>query len=139
MAPFPLVTYADTQVLAGSKPIWSYMQSVLASGVMPLPPVQLDPADREALLGWLEAGAPPRLPSEVCSLADAGSAATDDEAAVPDALGDAGYGYVEERGLDARFEDAPAATREASTEGGDADGTNATLDGCVDGTGTPCE
>lgn len=84
MAPFPLLTYADTQVVISNKPIWGYMQSALMRGIMPLPPVQLSPADKATLLGWLAAGAPPSLPSDVCSLVDAG--ALD---GVPDALGDA--------------------------------------------------
>lgn len=86
MAPFPLLTYADTQAVVSGKPIWGYMQKVLVGRMMPLPPVQIEPADRAVLLGWLEAGAPPRLASDVCSVAGAGDDAADGP---PDAVGDA--------------------------------------------------
>ncbi|HEV3189657.1 MAG TPA: hypothetical protein VGY54_04125, partial [Polyangiaceae bacterium] len=65
-APFALVTYADTQALIGGMPIWTYMRSVLENGAMPLPPVKIDPADRDILLRWLGEGAPTSLASGPC-------------------------------------------------------------------------
>jgi hypothetical protein len=67
-APFPLVTYEDTQVIASGQPIWTYMRTALQDGVMPLPPVEIDSADRDTLIRWLDAGAPARTASDQCSL-----------------------------------------------------------------------
>jgi hypothetical protein len=83
MAPFPLLTYADTQVVISNKPIWGYMRMVLMQGIMPLPPVQIGPTDKAILLRWLNAGAPQSLASDVCSRVDAGGLD-----GVPDALDD---------------------------------------------------
>ena len=59
-APFPLVTYADTQTVSNGQPVWQYMRTVVASGAMPLPPVQITAADRDTLTRWLNSGAPAR-------------------------------------------------------------------------------
>jgi hypothetical protein len=66
-APFPLVTYQDTQVVLSGNPLWVHMRNAVDNGIMPLPPVMIDPAARDALLRWLYAGAPARTASDVCS------------------------------------------------------------------------
>jgi hypothetical protein len=67
-APFPLLTYEDTQRPVGLKsiPAWQKMQIVVESGKMPAtflvldPPVQgLTEDERQRLLGWLAEGAEP--------------------------------------------------------------------------------
>jgi hypothetical protein len=80
-APFPLVTYADTQVISTGEPLWHYMRIVVENGVMPLPPVTISAADRDTLTAWLEAGAPARGPTDSCDDGDTGEAGT--EAADP--------------------------------------------------------
>ncbi len=79
-APFALVTYADTQVLVGGRPIWAYMRTVLETGAMPLPPVKIDPADRDTLIRWLDAGAPTSLASGGCAPAIDSGGGDDTEA-----------------------------------------------------------
>jgi hypothetical protein len=66
-APFPLVNYQDTHVVYSGNPIWVHMRNAVESGVMPLPPVQIDAPSRDALLRWLNAGAPARTATDVCS------------------------------------------------------------------------
>jgi len=86
-APFALVTYADTQALLDGMPIWTYMRTVVESGMMPLAPVKIDPADRETLAGWLDAGAPPLLASSLCEQAvDSGGGNDTDTDAGPGSL-----------------------------------------------------
>lgn len=90
-APFSLVTYADTQVLMGGKPLWMDMRTVVESGLMPLSPVQIGVTERESLLAWLRDGAPPRTASDVCSVfvhpTDANvDAGVDPDAGGPDSL-----------------------------------------------------
>jgi len=65
-APFPLVTYDDTQRDVSGKPLWTYMKSALEAGRMPAPPVELAPADRDTLIAWLGDGAPPRPEGTTC-------------------------------------------------------------------------
>jgi hypothetical protein len=67
-APFPLVTYDDTQAIWKGARITSYMLPALQKGIMPLPPVTIAPADRAMLIAWLTAGAPPRMASDMCSM-----------------------------------------------------------------------
>ena len=105
-APFPLVTYADTQAtINGGKPIWQYMLSVVQNGVMPLPPVQIDPGDRDTLLRWLQSGAPARAAGDMCTtiLIDPDAGATLDAGATdePEASADdAGEGSAAETSAD---------------------------------------
>jgi hypothetical protein len=85
-APFPLVSYHDTQVVLSGNPIWVHMRNAVENGIMPLPPVTIDPASRDTLLRWLDAGAPARTASDVCSdpNADPDSGVDADSAAVSD-------------------------------------------------------
>ncbi len=76
-APFPLVTYVDTQVVVNGRPIASYMLAALEIGRMPMPPVQLDPADRETLVRWLRDGAPPKPSGLRCEASDGSAPAHD--------------------------------------------------------------
>jgi hypothetical protein len=101
------VTYADTQVVASGKPLWSYMMVALQNGVMPLPPVQIAPADRDTLIRWLDAGAPPRSSSDMCArpAVDLGEGGVDAEGGALDSPDD-GIGVVESGTLDVRAPDA---------------------------------
>lgn len=63
-APFPLVTYADTQVDMGGRPRWAFMETAVDGEVMPPANIELDPpaekptaAERELLLTWFDEGA----------------------------------------------------------------------------------
>jgi hypothetical protein len=92
-APFSLVTYDDTHVvnaITNGRPIWQYMLSAVQSGLMPLTPVQIAAADRDALLSWLDAGAPARTANDTCSVVsvDPLEAGLDADAAVTDSAGD---------------------------------------------------
>jgi hypothetical protein len=91
-APFALVTYADTQVLVGGRPIWAYMRTVLENGAMPLPPVKIDPADRDALIRWLDAGAPASFASSGCAPAVDSGGGNDTEAGQLSSASDGGAG-----------------------------------------------
>jgi hypothetical protein len=137
-APFPLVTYDDTQVVNNGKPIWQYMLVVLQNGTMPLPPVKIDSTDRDTLIRWLNAGAPPRLAPGGCSepvaSVDGGGGAGAVDARADDPEGEAGSDEREAGGrdggevLDSNDEDDGAA--ESTTERG---GLDASADG--DGAG----
>jgi hypothetical protein len=82
MAPFPLVTYADTHAIDGpsGKPIWSFMFDAVSKNVMPLPPVMISPGDRQVLLDWLSAGAPAAQASDSCTALELADAAVDGDA-----------------------------------------------------------
>ena len=63
-APFPLVTYEDTQVEEAGIVRWERMQDMVDRRLMPPPGLELTPpaqmpteAERELLLAWFEAGA----------------------------------------------------------------------------------
>ncbi len=87
-APFPLVTYDDTQVVASGEPLWHYMRIVVQSGVMPLPPVQISATDRQTLSKWLNAGAPAATAGDTCTpLVDAADGGVEQDAA-PGSAGD---------------------------------------------------
>lgn len=66
-APFPLVTYDDTQVIdAAGDPRWKRMQAMVEMDAMPPDFVKLDPpaekltaSEKELLLSWFEQGAEP--------------------------------------------------------------------------------
>jgi hypothetical protein len=66
-APFPLVTYEDTQQpFAGGKLRWERMKEVVQTDFMPLRGGGLDPPvdyltceEKSTLMGWLEQCAPP--------------------------------------------------------------------------------
>lgn len=66
-APFPLVTYADTQTNVSGRPLWSYMLAALQNNRMPLPPATLSSDQHDALMAWLQAGAPPAESGEECA------------------------------------------------------------------------
>ncbi len=61
-APFPLMTWEQTQAVFRSGPIWRQLGAVVKSGFMPYripanPPVEpLTDAEKQALLAWVEAG-----------------------------------------------------------------------------------
>jgi hypothetical protein len=59
-APFPLLTFEDTQAPYGTmgKQRWQRMAEVVESGFMPLGKT-IPPEDKQALLAWLTACAPP--------------------------------------------------------------------------------
>jgi hypothetical protein len=77
-APFPLVTYADTQVVLDGRPVHEYMSRALESDRMPLAPVRLEQGDRVLLLDWLRAGALPASAGDACGAsADAASDSAD--------------------------------------------------------------
>ncbi len=71
-APFPLVEYADTQVLAGSRVVYSVIVSVVGLeddpvDFMPFQRPPLDSEQRKALLDdWACVCAPPRPDGEMC-------------------------------------------------------------------------
>ena len=65
-APFPLVTYANTQAEMDGKPIWFWMEKYVSEEIMPLPPVEITDDDRTTLLAWLHAGAPARPIGQMC-------------------------------------------------------------------------
>jgi hypothetical protein len=116
MAPFSLVTFADTHASNGGKPIWQYMETAVANGVMPLPPVDIEPADRDTLLRWLQAGATARAPGETCPdetvdpAADAGGASD----AGPD-------GSVDEANASPPVDDSAQPTDPLTVDGGGGD------------------
>lgn len=89
-APFPLVTYQDTQVPSNGVPLWKFMRAVVQSGAMPLPPVQMDTSQRDLLLAWFDAGAPSRSATDMCSepLVDNPDAGSDANGVSNDAGGD---------------------------------------------------
>jgi len=89
-APFPLVTYEDTQVLANGVPLWKFMRAVVQSGAMPLPPVQISGAQRDLLLAWFDAGAPARSSSDMCSDLPASVGGTDANGELNEGGGDEG-------------------------------------------------
>jgi hypothetical protein len=111
-------------------PIWTYMRVVLQKGTMPLPPVKIDPADRDTLLRWLDAGAPTTGGPGLCASAvDSGdgndvaggeASSANDGLTVPNEAGtapsssDAGAaGVPNDEGVDAGEEMALAATPDA--------------------------
>jgi uncharacterized membrane protein len=66
-APVALVTYADTQVDVEGKPLWTYMQTAVEEGRMPLPPYALTADERSMLLEWLRGGAMSAAAGDLCS------------------------------------------------------------------------
>jgi hypothetical protein len=67
-APFPLLTYDDTQVLLGAEqtPVYSKMRVAVGLDYMPLTAIPLDPPvqpltceEKTTLLRWLDQGAQP--------------------------------------------------------------------------------
>lgn len=63
-APFPLVTYEDTQVEEAGITRWERMQDMVDRRLMPPPGIELEPpaemptaAERELLLAWFDEGA----------------------------------------------------------------------------------
>jgi hypothetical protein len=66
-APFPLITWEDTQVVIDDRPLHEWMRDAVDSEKMPLPPVTISERDRETLLAWVREGAPVRPAGEVCA------------------------------------------------------------------------
>jgi hypothetical protein len=73
MAPFPLVTYANTQtdVPGSGNPIWKEMGVVLTPAdmmpaLMPPNPPFLTDAGFHTLIDWIDAGAPPAPEGGAC-------------------------------------------------------------------------
>jgi uncharacterized membrane protein len=64
-APFPLVSYEDSQD-ATSKVIFAFMYQAVESEYMPLEPPKLTDDEKSAILDWACACAPPRDPEEIC-------------------------------------------------------------------------
>jgi hypothetical protein len=79
-------------VLVGGKPVWTYMRAVLESGAMPLPPVKIDPADRDTLIRWLDAGAPTSFVPSACAPAVDSGGGNDTEAGPLSSASDGGAG-----------------------------------------------
>lgn len=65
-APFPLVTYGDTQELYFTQVTFAAMRSAISSTFMPLNPPDLTPAERETMLTWLCSCAPSAPAGTVC-------------------------------------------------------------------------
>ena len=65
-APFPLVTYADTQVLYFSTVTFAAMRSAISTNFMPLTPPDLTLEERETIMKWLCACAPSEPPGTTC-------------------------------------------------------------------------
>jgi hypothetical protein len=129
-APFPLVTYQDTHVVLSGNPTWVHMRNAIENGIMPLPPVQIDPASRDALLRWLYAGAPARTASDLCS----------DPNVDPDggASGDGAVG-ADDASLGMEASQADGAAVEAAKDGADAGAAESGNPGSpdTDGDATP--
>src|ERR1041385_262789 len=77
--PFPLLTWSDTHQIYGEKPIFERMYDAVLSGFMPFqttdispPTVPLTPSEKETLLVWARACAPPR--TTACSTSDGDAA-----------------------------------------------------------------
>ncbi len=68
-APFPLVTYSNTQLVIDGEPLYVHMGRALDSDKMPLPPVEISSDDKTVLLEWLTSGAPARADGESCASA----------------------------------------------------------------------
>lgn len=81
-APFPFVTYSDTQAELDGHPLWYWMERVVSQDIMPLPPVEIGDDEKATLLAWLRAGAPPRAAGESCD-GDAGVEDVAPDTAVP--------------------------------------------------------
>lgn len=76
--PFPLLTWSDTHQVYAEKPIFVRMREAVASGYMPFqsnditpPTAPLEPGEKETLVAWTTACAPPG--NAVCGSRDAGS------------------------------------------------------------------
>jgi len=65
-APFPLVSYANTQVLYGTRSTFAAMHSAITTDFMPLTPPDLTPAEKEIMLTWLCACAQSAPPGTTC-------------------------------------------------------------------------
>lgn len=65
-APFPLLTYENTQADYVKKHIYERMAKAIETNFMPLTPPKLDAAEKETMLAWLCACAPPAAPGEAC-------------------------------------------------------------------------
>jgi hypothetical protein len=136
------VTYADTQVVASGKPLWTYMRTALQNGVMPLPPVQIDPVDRDILIRWVDAGAPPRQASDMCvgSTVDPGEGGVDAEAGALDSP-DHGDGTAESGTFDVGAPDAldDGGSLDSPADAGATEAASNPPDACSsDDAGLPC-
>jgi hypothetical protein len=59
------------------------MRTVVENGAMPLPPVKIDPADRDTLIRWLDAGAPTSVVPSACAPVVESDGGNDTEEAGP--------------------------------------------------------
>jgi hypothetical protein len=103
-APFPLVTYSDTQAQIDGRPVYEYMETALAMGRMPLPPMSLTAKERATLIAWAADGGPRRA-TVSCAIGDGGLA---------DAARDAADAAVDGEG--------PPDAADAGEDGGDDSG-----------------
>ena len=65
-APFALLSYADTQAPYGDGPLFVQMHVQVDSNAMPLTPPKLTVAEKQTLLDWLCACAPPAPDGTTC-------------------------------------------------------------------------
>jgi hypothetical protein len=65
-APFPLLDYDDTQAMYAGKPIFVRMKIAIESGFMPLTPPKLTASEKDTMLAWLCACAPPAPADTTC-------------------------------------------------------------------------
>jgi hypothetical protein len=73
-APFPLVTYSDTQQRVDGRPIYEYMGIAVGMGRMPLAPMSLTADERAVLVAWSTDGGQRRPDGASCTAVDAGPA-----------------------------------------------------------------
>jgi uncharacterized membrane protein len=66
-ASISFVVYEDVHARINGRPLYAIMAEALERRIMPPETVTLADEDRETLLTWLKAGAPPRAPGEACS------------------------------------------------------------------------
>lgn len=96
-APFPLVTYGDTQAMIDGRIVVSYVGEAVAAGRMPLAPMTLSEAQRAVLVAWASQGGPRREGS--CSTNDAGV-----KDAAPEARSPVDAAQAEDAGADGDVE-----------------------------------
>ena len=65
-APFPLVSYADTQVIYFDMVMYARMHQAIKTEFMPILPPKLKEEETDTMLAWLCACAPPAGPDEAC-------------------------------------------------------------------------
>ena len=133
-APFPLVTYANTQAELDGHPIFYWMEKYVTAEIMPLPPVEISDGDRAILLKWLRAGAPPREVGVTCD--GDGGVVTPDAGTLRDSAGEPDGGNDPIDAIDAPdgSDESDAITGSDTTDATDADAPDGPAD---DGAGYP--